>query len=106
MLIKTLLNKVERFKSFIYGSICVVRQEIVNLQREAIDENDLTHALMLFEPVWETLSPRDQSRIIKLLIERIGYDGRDGKVRITFRSMGLRLLCNDQEKTLDEELRA
>ncbi len=24
MLIKTLLNKVERFKSFVYGSICVM----------------------------------------------------------------------------------
>jgi site-specific DNA recombinase len=84
----------------------VVRQDIVNLQREAIDENDLTHALMLFEPVWEMLPPRDQSRIIKLLIERIGYDGRDGKVTITFRSLGLRMLCNDQEKTLNERLQA
>ncbi|MDK2848276.1 MAG: site-specific recombinase [Desulfuromonadales bacterium] len=84
----------------------VVRQDIINLQREAIDENDLTHALMLFKPVWEMLPPRDQSRIIKLLIERIGYDGRDGKVTITFRSLGLRMLCNDQEKTLNERLLA
>lgn len=84
----------------------VVRQDIVNLQRAAIDENDLTQALMLFEPIWETLPPRDQSRIIKLLIERIGYDGRNGKVTITFRSLGLRMLCNDQEDVLNERLQA
>jgi hypothetical protein len=35
MLIKTLLNKVERFKSFVYGSICV--EIIGDIEALAID---------------------------------------------------------------------
>ncbi len=36
-------------------------------------ESELTQALAHFDPVWESLSPREQARILRLLIERIGY---------------------------------
>jgi site-specific DNA recombinase len=30
-----------------------------------------------------------------LLVERVGYDGRDGKVTVTFRSPGIKALCSE-----------
>lgn len=72
-----------------------VREEIVTIDKEAVDESDLTRSLSVFDPVWESLSPREQSRIIKLLVERVKYDGRDGKVTVTFRSPGVKALCNE-----------
>jgi hypothetical protein len=57
------------------------------------DERDLVNALFVFDPVWDSLPPREQSRIIRLLLERITYDGRDGKVTVTFHSPGIKALC-------------
>ena len=58
---------------------------------------DLVRALAVFDPVWESLSPREQSRIVRLLIERVGYDGRDGRVTVTFRSPGVKALCSEAD---------
>ncbi len=70
-----------------------IGEEVISLQREALDERDLARALSVFDPVWESLSPREQARIIRLLVERVGYDGRNGTVTVTFRSPGIKALC-------------
>jgi site-specific DNA recombinase len=72
-----------------------IHEEAVSIQKEAVDESDLTRALAAFDPVWESLSPREQSRIVRLLVERVGYDGRDGKVTVTFRTPGIKALCSE-----------
>ena len=59
-------------------------------------------ALEVFDPVWTALAPREQVRRLRLLIERVGYDGRDGTVTVTFRPPGIEALCrkaglDDQE---------
>ena len=56
-----------------------IREEVISIQNEAVDEGDLSRALTVFAPVWESLSPREQIRIIRLLVERVGHDGRDGR---------------------------
>jgi site-specific DNA recombinase len=73
----------------------VVREEIITIQSEAIDGKDIRQAMAAFDPVWESLTPREQSRIIRLLIERVGYDGRDGQGTVTFRSPGVKALCGE-----------
>ncbi len=70
-----------------------IREEVISIQREAVDEGDLAKALSAFDPIWESLSPREQSRIVRLLVEHVGYDGRDDKVTVTFRSSGIKALC-------------
>jgi len=58
-------------------------------------ESDLRQALGRFDPVWEELAPREQARLVRLLVERVGYDGREGKVTVTFRSPGVKALCRE-----------
>jgi site-specific DNA recombinase len=70
-----------------------VLEQIAALGRESVDETDLTAALSLFDPLWETLSPREQARIIRLLVERVDYDGIGGSVSITFRQSGIKTLA-------------
>ena len=53
-----------------------IREEAVAISREMIDETELAAALAAFDPVWESLSPKEQSRILHLLIERIGWVAR------------------------------
>jgi site-specific DNA recombinase len=62
-----------------------IREEIVILNRQVIDQQELTTALSLFDPIWESLSPREQARVIHLLVEKIGYDGDKGTIALTFR---------------------
>jgi site-specific DNA recombinase len=64
------------------------------LQRDLIDERDAARALKAFDPIWETLSPREQARLLQLLIERIDYDGREGTISITFRPSGIKTLTD------------
>lgn len=74
-----------------------IREEVIAIQRETVDERDMARALAVFDPVWESLSAREQSRIVRLLVERVGYDGRDGRVTVTFRSPGVKALCSEAD---------
>ena len=73
--------------------LTALREEAPALEREAVDESDLARALEVFDPVWTALAPREQARRLRLLIERVGYDGRDGTVTVTFRPPGIEALC-------------
>jgi site-specific DNA recombinase len=58
------------------------------------DPGDAALALSAFDPVWATLAPREQARIIELLIERVDFDGAKGKVAIAFRESAIQTLAN------------
>ena len=74
--------------------LAAVGAEFQELQNDPFDERDLIAALKQFEPVWASLTTREQVQLINLVIEKVGYDGRTGKVSVSFRSAGLRQLCN------------
>ncbi len=74
-------------------------EELQELRDDAFDEQDLVQALQQFDPVWNSLTTREQARLVHLLIEQVGYDGRTGKVTVSFRSAGLKELCNGDTKT-------
>jgi len=84
--------------------IAAIREEIATIEKETVDESELIRALAAFNPVWDSLSLREQARIMRLLIERVGLDGRDGKVTVTFRSAGIRALCTEAGLIGNEDL--
>jgi site-specific DNA recombinase len=75
-----------------------VREELLALGRELVDEKEVARVLSLFDPVWETLSPREQVRIIRLLVQRVDYDGEKGTVSVTFHPAGIKTLAEELEK--------
>ncbi len=72
-----------------------VRERIIALERELVDALEVASVMAMFDPVWETLSPREQARILHLLIERVEHDGPNGKVSITFHPTGIKTLAED-----------
>jgi site-specific DNA recombinase len=70
-----------------------IQNETAALEGQQVSEEELAAALVDFDPVWESLAPREQTRLIRLLIERVGYDGRDGTVAVTFRPVGIKTLA-------------
>jgi site-specific DNA recombinase len=63
-----------------------------------VDEREVAKALALFDPVWETLSPREQVRVIRLLVQRVDYDGEKGTVSVTFHPAGIKTLTQELEE--------
>ena len=73
--------------------ITETREETAVIELNMINEKELALALAAFDPVWESLSPKEQSRILHLLIERIDYDGHQESISITFRPSGIKTLA-------------
>jgi len=73
--------------------------ELQELQDDRFDERDLVAVLQQFEPVWVSLTSHEQVQLIEMVIEKVGFDGRTGKVEVGFRSKGLRELCRIAIKT-------
>jgi site-specific DNA recombinase len=72
-----------------------VREQIEAVRRQRLDEERASEALRLFDPVWESLTPREQARVIGLLVERIDYDGGQGKVAIRFHPTAIKALADE-----------
>ena len=70
-------------------AMTTLRERAVALSREVVDEREVADALAAFDPVWETLTPKEQARIVRLLVQRVDYDGSNGTVSITFYPNGL-----------------
>ena len=80
--------------------VAEVRGELGILDAEAVSQPELKQALEAFDPVWKALNTGEQTRIVRALVERVGYDGRTGKIAVTFRSAGFKELCemvNDEQ---------
>lgn len=74
-----------------------IRNERMLLEREQVEAMDVSRALKLFEPVWESLPIKAQARVIDLLVEQVGFDGRNNEVRVTFTPLGMRLTNRKNE---------
>jgi len=72
-----------------------VREELVRLAGELADENEAARALAEFDPVWDTLAPREQVRLIRLLVQRVDYDGDKGTVSVSFHAAGIKTLSRE-----------
>ena len=73
-----------------------VMEEITTLNEATIYEADVEKALASFSPLWETLTNREQIRVMELLLSEVAYDGRTGKVLITFHANGIQALSNQE----------
>ena len=73
-----------------------IREESVRLRAGLVGEDEVATALGEFDPLWQSLSPREQARILHLLIERVDYNGEDETVSVTFRPSGIRELAEEE----------
>jgi len=67
--------------------------ELDALEAEVVPLQELKQALAAFDPVWKALNTGEQTRVVRALVERAGYDGRAGRVAVTFRAAGFKELC-------------
>jgi site-specific DNA recombinase len=63
------------------------------LESQRLDEDDLGHAFDGFDAVWEALLVPERERVIRLLIQRVTYDGTSKRLSITFHPTGIASLA-------------
>jgi hypothetical protein len=59
--------------------------------------------LSIFDPVWGSLTPHEQVRVVQLLVEQVDYDRSKGKVTIVFRSAGIKTLARELADRREEK---
>lgn len=62
---------------------------------EVVVQLTVVTALGDFDAVWDCLAPREQARVIELLVEQISYDGDGGSISVTFRPTGIKTLASE-----------
>ena len=76
-----------------------VGEQVSTLEKEKITEVDVRAAFADFENVWAMLSPKEQARLLALLVARVEYDAAAGTVSVTFHPTGIKAL---QQQALEE----
>lgn len=66
-----------------------VREELRRRENELLDMEKMSRALSLFDPLWDAMMPKERLRVVQLLVERVVYDGVNGKVSVSFHPSGL-----------------
>ncbi len=67
---------------------------VAELQALRVDAADVAAALADFDSVWRALGPREQARVIKLLVQRVDFDVADGTIEISFHPAGIKALAD------------
>ena len=67
-----------------------LNQKIAEASAGEVTKADVDAALGEFDGVWSRLTPREQARLMRMLVQRVDYDATKGSVSITFHPLGLR----------------
>lgn len=75
-----------------------VEKRIGELDAETITQAQAEAAFRDFDPVWENLIPREQARLIRLLVSAVEYDAVKSSVSVTFRPTSIRAFLDRIKK--------
>ena len=69
--------------------MAALRREIADADAGQITKAEVDAALGEFDGVWSRLSPKEQAKLMRMLVQRVDYDATKGSVSITFHPLGL-----------------
>lgn len=78
----------------------MLRRQIADADAGQITKAEVDAALGEFDGVWSRLSPKEQARLMRMLVQRVDYDATKGAVSITFHPLGL---CSIGQRGHEEE---
>jgi len=73
-----------------------INEQIIAARQRTLDDDELAGALEAFDPLWQTLKPGEQAKLIRLLVERVEYDGQKEAVSVTFHPTGIKALGGEK----------
>jgi site-specific DNA recombinase len=70
-----------------------IADELETLDASDIDEAEAAEAFASFDAVWQALTFQEQGKLLRLLIQRIDYDGGRQKIALVFHPTGIGTLA-------------
>jgi site-specific DNA recombinase len=70
-----------------------VRDQLAEWVGQTVDVADVRRTLREFDRLWAEMTPREQEKFVKTLVEQVTYDGRSGEVTVGFRTAAIKQLC-------------
>jgi site-specific DNA recombinase len=70
-----------------------LKRELMVRERDYINGGEIHKTMESFEVLWKAMNIQEQGLLLRQLIEKVGYEGRTGKVTVSFKSAGLKELC-------------
>ncbi|MCH7780000.1 MAG: recombinase family protein [Acidobacteria bacterium] len=86
--IATELEKAQSHVQIVDARIHEIDDELDALKAQDVDRDDLARALEEFDPIWDALLIPERERVMRLLVEKIDYDGGAGTMTIQWRLSG------------------
>lgn len=75
------------------GRLAELRTEIDEHRREQLAPEDIDAAFVDFSSVWDALSPREQARLVALLVANVEFDAAESAIEVTFHPSGIKALA-------------
>jgi len=69
-----------------------INARIADLEQETISPSEAHEAFEAFDTLWGNLIPREQARLLQLLISSVEYDAEHETISVTFRPTSIRAL--------------
>ena len=70
-----------------------IRGQLAATAGAAVDAASVRQATEQFDGLWAEMSPREQERFVKTLVEGVLYNGETAEVTVGFRTKGIRNFC-------------
>ena len=80
------------------GQLHTVSGQLAAIVAQTVDAAGVCKNLREFDGLWADMSPRQQVKFVKTLVERVTYDGTTCTVTVGFRTEGIRRLCAGGER--------
>ncbi len=72
--------------------ITTTTNRLLELQNNMLSAADLRTACQQFDPLWDTLTHKEQWKMLNLLLERVEFDGTNESINLTFAPGGVKTL--------------
>lgn len=79
-----------------------VLSELQKISNNLLTQQDVETAMTTFDPIWESMTLREQIRLVQVVVKQVEYDGETGRVTITFDPIGIKRRAEHASKDLAE----
>jgi len=71
-------------------------EKILAARKRMLDTDEMTGAMEAFDPIWKSLTPHEQAKLVRLLVQQVEYDGENQEVSVIFHQTGIKSLTREE----------
>jgi site-specific DNA recombinase len=73
-----------------------LNEKIITARKRMLNTDEMTGAMEAFDPIWKSLTPHEQAKLIRLLVQQVEFDGEKQEVTVIFHPTGIKSLTHEE----------